>query len=437
MKKYTIPVLSGFIFISLAIIMISRTSGRDSSLLSRTEGVLSSFSSAFKQDQTSSYIITPEYSRTLKRVVISSDHKIKTLKYHHEILARLPLYTEIIWLIPEQNLESIRAELKNKFYGPRVRFVAYQTKPQKGARLYLVFPEKEKLIEVEADKNRLVYQQGTNWARDLFITARKQDGTTLVLISDVYKWFISYGDKSSLRVTNDNSFLQGLSAHNIDLLRLPLTFQGGNIMADEFQGKRIVFYGGNILRATRTVWQSTLHSSPTDAQLIKKLKESLNVDEAYAVGRNKIQPPSLMFHLDQGMILLKDRVAGLTNIVGKPNLSSPQPSFSGEIEEVELFLAELRLKLLQAGYRVVNIDTSVHNIINHQQYVNAIPYIDAETGQHTLLMPVFASAQTSFDKELIQRNTDLFQSLGYRVIHIPTDADRFNGGLHCLVNTLE
>ena len=85
----------------------------------------------------------------------------------------------------------------------------------------------------------------------------------------------------------------------------------------------------------------------------------------------------------------------------------------------------------------MNIDTSVRNLVNHQHYVNAIPYIDAETGQRTLLMPIFPSTQTHLEKELVKKNTAIFKSLGYQVVHIPTESYNINGVIHCLVNLLE
>ncbi len=89
------------------------------------------------------------------------------------------------------------------------------------------------------------------------------------------------------------------------------------------------------------------------------------------------------------------------------------------------------------GYRLVNIDTLIHNVFNYQYYLNAVPYIDAETGQRTLLMPVFPSTQRQFEKDLVKKNTVGFESLGYKVVCVPGKADKFNGGIHCFVNVLE
>ncbi len=176
-----------------------------------------------------------------------------------------------------------------------------------------------------------------------------------------------------------------------------------------------------------------MDSVPTKLQIKNMLKRFFYADEVVVVGLSKIQP-SLMFHMDQAMIFLPNGVVGITHVVGKlPDAGSK----ADELKEVVLFLSELRSALLHLGYKLANIDTSVHNILNRQFYVNAIPYIDSKTGQKVLLMPVFPSNQTTFEKELVKKNTATFESLGYKVVQVSTKADKLNGGIHCLINVLE
>ncbi|HEB30686.1 MAG TPA: hypothetical protein ENI15_07395 [Spirochaetes bacterium] len=169
----------------------------------------------------------------------------------------------------------------------------------------------------------------------------------------------------------------------------------------------------------------------SDAKIVNNLKNALNVEKVFVIGRENVQP-SLMFHLDQAMILLPDKVAGVTKVVGKKPGTRQQKR---DIEEVEAFLVELRALLQKIGYRVVDIDTSVNNLLNHQHYVNAIPYVDHRTNQKTILMPVFSG--TSFEQKLENKNTAVFQLLGYRVIRVPSRTYKLNGGIHCLINVIE
>jgi agmatine/peptidylarginine deiminase len=377
------------------------------------------------------YRIVPEYERFMKQVVISLAIRDKTLALHLELLKLLPDYTEIVMLLPKGSLQPIAAELKNQLFGNRTRLVAFNTERKDKTHFYFLFPEREKLMD-SGDVDGTAMPQGTLWAQDLFKVATKPNGRTVLLVSDIYKWFNSYDAGSSLKVISDNSYVGYLSSIGAEIKKLPLVFNGGNVLVDEFGGKRIVICAGDVFRRTETVWKSTRNSTPTNFQITNMLKEFLNADEVVVVSWAKVQP-SLLFHMDQAMIFLPNGVAGITHIVGRHPEATPD---ADEVKEVDHFLSELRSVLLRLGYKLVNIDTSIHNVLNHQYYVNAIPYIDAKTGQRTLLMPVFSSNETQFEKELVKKNTATFESLGYKVVHVPSEADKLNGGIHCLVNVL-
>lgn len=378
-----------------------------------------------------SYRIVPEYERFMGQVVISFAIRDKTLGLQLEFLNRLPDYTEIILLLPKSGLQAIAAELKNQPFSKRTRLVTFDTERKKNAHFYFVFPEREKLMDSGPVEGKAI-PQGTLWVQDLFKVATKPNGQTVLLVSDIYKWFISYDADPSLKVISDISYVGSLSSIGAEIKRLPLAFNGGNILTDEFGGRRIVICGGDLFRRTQTVWKGTRDSTPTDAQITEMLKKFLNADEVVVISREQVQP-SLMFHLDQAMIFLPNGVAGITHIVGRHPEATPD---ADEVKEVDHFLSELRSVLLRLGYKLVNIDTSIHNVLNHQYYVNAIPYIDAKTGQRTLLMPVFSSNETQFERKLVKKNTATFESLGYKVVHVPSEADKLNGGIHCLVNVL-
>ena len=379
------------------------------------------------------YSVVPEYDQTMEKVVISLAPKDTTLVSHYELLKHLPQYTQIVFLVPDINLKTIEREFNKSFPNKKLILVPYKTRPRKDASYYVLFPENDKLVELKTDSYQVTHGQGTIWARDLFVAVRQSNDKPLLLVPEIHKWFISYGKPADLKVVNDNSYLYSLSSHNIDLIQLPLIFQGGNILVDRFENKKLLFVGVNALRSTRTVRKSTSDSTPSDEEISSMIKKYFRSDEIIVVGKNRIQPPSLMFHLDQAMIILDEGIVGVTNIVGQSKYAS---IYSEEVIEVELFLENARTTLLKRGYKVIDIDTSVKNIVHHQQYVNAIPYINKENSRRILLMPLFSSSQTNFDKKLIKKNTEIFRSLNYDVIHVPTDADKTNGGIHCLINVV-
>ncbi len=381
--------------------------------------------------QDRNYVSVPEYDLHMTTVMLSLPVGAKSLELQHELLMCLPEYTEIMLLMPENDLPDIAYELKHKTYSSQIKLIPFVSTYSEDLRKYLVFPDLEKIIYGDIE-NGLMIPHGTVWTQDLFEVAVKPDGQSLLLISDTYKGFTSYGNKSDFNVKSDNTFIGALSYHGLDIKKLDITFSGGNILIDRLGSRKIAFIGGDVIRKTRTIWKGIYDTGTSrDAKIVNKLRNALNADRVFVMGRENVQP-SLMFHLDQAMILLPDNVAGITNIVGKkPEI----PQQKRDIEEVEAFLVELRALLQKIGYRVVDIDTSVDNLLNHQHYVNAIPYVDHTTNQKTILMPVFSG--TSFEQKLENKNTAVFQSLGYRVIHVPSRTYELNGGIHCLINVIE
>jgi hypothetical protein len=215
---------------------------------------------------------------------------------------------------------------------------------------------------------------------------------------------------------------------------IPLSFYGGNILVDETaDGHRIAFCGSDVFTTTRTVWSSFSDSERTESRIIDDLKLALNVDQVIVPGPDHAQP-YLMYHLDQAMLLLPDKVVAIPKLVGSLPAKSDEVN---EIRDVERFLIELRTLMLRLSYRLVDIETSVQNVLRCRHQVNAIPFVNAETGRKSLLMPSFASSEEESEKELIDRNTARLESLGYEVVYVPTDADELRGGIHCLVNVID
>ncbi len=391
--------------------------------------------SSIQWDRLQGCQIIPEYKRSLKKVVISLDTVKPTLKLQHNILSHLCEYTEIILLLPQCNLESVVNQLKDKPYYNRIRLVAFEERKRKDCSFFLVFPDKDKLVHVYTGNHLSPKQPGSVWAQDLFEVMKKPDGRILLVTSEVHKYYSSVGEKTDTKVLPDNMYLNNLSTVADEVVKIPLVFQGGNIFVDEIDGQKVVFCGGDILNETRTVWHGIAEKKLSDSEIIRLITDIFNAEKVVIVAvatKDRLQP-SLMYHLDQAMILLADGIAGVARIVGQDAVDTANDD---EVRDVERFLSKLRTILLDLGYKVINIDITVDNLLRCQHYVNAIPYIDAETDQKTILMPVF-SEQTDFDKELVRRNTASFEALGYKVISVPTKADKLKGGIHCLINVLE
>lgn len=373
--------------------------------------------------------LVPEYDRFLKKVVMSLSVKDTGLEAHLELINAFPEYTQIFVLLPDSSFSAVSEELRLEPSGARTTLIPFPTEHKKKMQTYLVFPEKDKLVQGTAE--HVVFPFGSSWTQDLFEVADRPDGTRVLLISDTHKWFASFGSSSNLNVVSDNSYLYLLSETGAAVERLELTFSGGNIMNDRIGDTSIVFYGGDVLRKTRLVWKSTKGSkAPANSKIAAMLKKATNADQVVVIGQ-EVQP-ALLFHLDQAMLPLPGGIMAVTNIVGELPAAGMAAQ---EIREVAIFLAQVREAALKRGYRLVDVDTSVANLLQHQYYINAIPFINAVDGQRTILMPFFAD-ELVLD-ELAVKNKELFESLGFRVIPIHSDAYTRNGGIHCLVNVIE
>lgn len=373
----------------------------------------------------------PEYNRTLGKVVISLSIKDSSLKLHHAILQNLPEYTKIFLLTPSTYLKQIQKEAQNLPYGKRLHFIPYRITQWPEISFYLLFAEKEKLQHGDAINKAGI--RGSIWAQDLFEVIHSPKGKPIILVSEIHKYYFSPKGKYDSQVNRDNSYISILSSVGMDVQTIPLAFMGGNILVDNFQGKRIIFCGSDILKKTRAVWKAVYDRNISDLQMKKLIKRVFNADSVVILGSESVQP-RLMFHLDQAMLFLPDGNVCVVRIV-KSNINNK--TSIEEVRDVELFLATVRGRLKKLGYRIIDIEMSEQNLVRFQHYINAIPYTDADTGNKKILMPVFPANQSDLDRNLIDKNKKVFETMGYQVIQVPTQVNEVNGGIHCMMNVLE
>ena len=381
----------------------------------------------------STMAITPEYERTLQRVVVSMAGRDTTLKLHDDLLARLPNYTQIAMLIDRDNVATIRAALCQRSYGDRTTIVPYDSHAQPGRTYYLLFRDKDKLVRVDAQQDVPTPRFGTLWAQDLFEVAQDKAGRSILLTSAVHRYFSGVKTRADHTVMPDNLHLSHLDSLGLTVQTTPLAFKGGNVLVDRIGGRHVAFCGGDTLRTTKTAAHALTGHVPTSAEVKAVIGDALNVHQVVVVQPDLLQPAH-MYHLDQAMVLLPQRVAAVTRVVGDlPENQAEARAIAG----VTQYLERVRRALIELGYELVDIETSVGNVLGYQHYVNMIPYVHRETGQRAVLMPVFARATSAYDRSLIDRNTATLASLGYDVVEVPTTADDLAGGIHCLINVLE
>ncbi len=376
--------------------------------------------------------IVPEYERHMERVVLSMSSSDTVPKYHDEILSSLPDYTRIDVMVPDSNLSAVKTWIDDKSYRDRVRLVAYDPQYRSGARLYLLLPDEEQLVAVDTDGYRLGSQQGTLWAQDLFEVATADDNRTILLTACAHKCFQSERHRRDSRVISDNAYLACLDGDDTEVRRLPLAFKGGNVLIDELNGKRIVFCGYDSVRSTRTAWRAFEGKEISDRRVAEMVENAFAADEVVIVGGTRPQP-QVMYHLDQTMMPLGSGTIAVARVIGECPCLEPNAS---RIRLAKAFLANLRFVLIDLGYKIVDLDATVDNVLRYQHYVNLIPYVDKDRNQRMVLMPVFAEDMSKADQKIVRKNTKTLESLGYKVVCVPTRAGELTGGIHCLVNVL-
>lgn len=376
--------------------------------------------------------VIPEYERGLKHVLLSIESRGGHLDAYKGLLTTFPSRTRVSVILPECHLDRVRARFES--FSPRcsIDWVPFSQDAASGAaRAYLIFPEKDKFVD-SGPVDDIQGFQGSAWAQDLFESAMDKNGKPLLLIPEVYKWFFCADASEPYKVKSDNLFLESLASKGFNLQKVPLTFRGGNVLVDRFQGRSVAFCGGDMVRLTQTVWRATRDRVPAAVEVKDMLKQALGVDDCVIVGDKSVQPEHL-FHLDQAMVFLGNGLAAVTRIVEEQN---PSPS-NGGISEVRSFLIELRNILLEKGYQIVDLETPARDILKRRYPANGIPYTDPETRERIFLMPVYSYPRSSSSMKYVNKNRSALEENGYRVVLVSTTADRNYGGIHCLAHVIQ
>ncbi|RMG46948.1 MAG: hypothetical protein D6718_04640 [Acidobacteria bacterium] len=365
-------------------------------------------------------VFQPEPSRAARRVLLAVRSTDGDLSWQRPILERLPRYSKVELLVPEELESRIREELLSRPVPPSVEIVPYGRPAPPWSAFFLLLPDRDRLVRVLPQDEELAFLHGTRWAQDLFEVVR--DGAELVLLAPwVQRHLLGPPDAAPGRLVPDTAFVDHLRLPGARVAVLPAAFNGGNVVADVVGGRRVVIVGGDAVRKTRTLARAFGDAPPGPAELARLFGRALGADETVILDPGRPQP-ALLYHLDQVILPLgEDRIA----------LALPQvgPGDPPAVRDAAAFAVRLRSRLSRLGYRIVEIPVSGADLAAYRHPLNAVPYTDAETGRRTLLLPRFPGG-AAFDPAP-------FAEAGYRVVEVPTAASDLKGGVHCLVNVLE
>lgn len=206
-------------------------------------------------------------------------------------------------------------------------------------------------------------------------------------------------------------------------------FEGGNLAFGRVGDRMRVFIGYNDVRLTIENYQRQGRSLDADG-VARIVAADFGGAEVVVMGREQQSP--FLFHLDQTFILLGDDLAVVNRIVGPP---SP--------EQRQIEATRSRLKAL--GYRTVAIDHTQADVESYRVSTNAVPFVDAETGQKKIIFPVFPGEV----KGTLQGRLTIadlkgkslaayraYEAAGYLPIPIRDFAHLVGGNTHCITNVL-
>lgn len=402
---------------------------------------------------------TPEYAQNLDHIALYSPTGMPPdiLETQLEILQQLPDYTQIkLFVDSDSQRERIRTLLPTDVY--------------------------EKITFVEAPANH----QFTMWAQDY------TEGDSQVQILPL-TYLGGGGRKTPDRPEND--LVYQLEETGIEVRKVPIEFAGGNVyVTKDKKGRKILYVGGDSYLATKDSYQKS-GDRITEAQYKEIMMNSFNVDRVEIIatrdGVGEIQPQARnTFHIDQIMLPLDDGVVAMPSIELAPptttreeiraqkkkalaelgarygleadeygiiNIYSLPENQQGKVEaeerevtrrfnrmegaiydyeqtvEVKKQLDQHRTTLKAQGFEVVELKADSRSVGNFQAYTNGLVYQDRNTGERTVIMPIFPNENGEYKMEGTNlENKKAYERAGYKVKTVKDRAFKQKGNIHCL-----
>jgi len=246
------------------------------------------------------------------------------------------------------------------------------------------------------------------------------------------------------QVINSLSSIAQMSDTNIEIIKAPFWFMGGNITFDkDGDGKSRVFVGYDLIAYDKKTRELPDDQRKEVIETRKKYLSKFFSGASIHVIGDEQQHDTAMFHIDQSFLLLPDKQAVVVKPLVDDNLSSQSQAdvFVKLIDSQKALLHQLE----GLGYTVHELEHSYTDCMKTQFSVNAIPYTDKNTGQSSIILPVYQddckdhakNNGTTLSADDIQGKAldayTLFVSLGMEIKLIRNSAEG-EGGPHCLLN---
>jgi hypothetical protein len=369
------------------------------------------------------------YQRELNTIIM---HEAPLLDWQVPLINSLPEYTNVLMLAENE------------------RFARRITKALDDGSLT---HENITLVVYHVDNMR-------KWAQDIGETISTNRGNQII----VPAYYIDGNKKRS-----NDGFVSALQMHGINARQANVYFEGGNVTFDRFNGEDILFVGqGNFAMAQGYGDQTT------EDEAVDRLKHEFNVDRVEVMARGQYGTP--VWHLDLAFVITgpgevavmdldyvtDEYVKQLKHDLGKKademsekwdflDLEEPGPTAdffyhyrnvlvrghkaADTLQKTHDILQGIQTQFEEMGYQVHRLKMDPWQLLLYQSYANSTPFINKETGERSILVPIFPNRDGEFEGELPgnTRALDFFKDLGLTPTPVKNQTFPLMGSAHCLL----
>jgi hypothetical protein len=391
---------------------------------------------------------TPEYEKSLTTVILSFDSD--TPAPQMELIKCLPEYSRIIFFIrKDEDIDKVKDLLSDILSNDCIDNCTF------------IRTDKRQKIETDTkDSNEFLL---LNWMQDIGKGDRKSFFIPITHFSPVIHHF-------------DNLYVEDLRQTGVNVIRLPVFFEGGNILlARNKEGRRYLFLGKKSLEISQELY-GQLEVRYIEGYLKSFIKSIFSADEIMLMDEHTRLKSDFILHIDRAFMPLADGlivVQVLSHLPPQPALSSRQIKREWEEkikqakenraapEVIESLRKDYQLDLLQLrlydeavayqqkiqsdiktftkhGFDVLELETDIIHILRYQSFANCIVYHHKTTGEKSIILPFYPDLTGQYLSEgLNKANKERLESLGYRVTPVREKAYPKGGNSHCLINVLD
>lgn len=333
----------------------------------------------------------PEYARDLNEVVMAVDlqdsQRDDPLHAHEPVLKALPAYTRVVMLAPKDVIPRLKQPLNALGMADRVQTVASR----------------------EPAETNSPADGVTRWVRDIMFVAQDNSRVT-ILTSLAHK---EYEDIAH----NDLSYVERINGHKRDVLRLPIFLRGGNLLAVEKGGRKLLFVGEDELLMNQLWFGQTFAFTPSENAVPEILKAVSGADEVIVLPNSRT-----LFHIDTFIAPLGDGQVALLDPLNAAGMAPGDRHVLTRTREV----------LQRLGFAIVPVPTSIQRMAKFQSPVNIVSFTDRHTGRRRALVPLFSEDKgDAASRGLNDRVLAAYRSVGIDPIPVEDRYHARGGNIHC------